>query len=83
MTSILVLVETIQCKQFRCIYRKKKNSDFFCAFFKSTLNFEHFQKKMSLIVYVFPKLQTLKNVVRQMSKKSRWTSIIFFIEKIQ
>ena len=62
---------------------KKKSSDFFCAFFKSTLNFEHFQKKMSLIVYVFPKLQTPKNVIRQMSKKFRLTSIIFFVEKFQ
>ena len=31
---------------------------------KSTLNFQHFEKKkMSLIHYVFPKLKTVKNVV--------------------
>ena len=30
-------------------------SEFFCAFFESALNFEHFQKKMTLIAYVFLK----------------------------
>ena len=33
-------------------------SDFFPAFFESAKNFEHFQKKMTLIAYVFPKLRT-------------------------
>ena len=47
-------------------------SQFFSAFFKSTLNSEHFQKKMTLIAYVFPKLPTTKNVLRQMSKSSRF-----------
>ena len=46
-------------------------SQFFSAFFKSALNFEHFQKKMTLIAYLFPKLTTTKNVLRQMSKISR------------
>ena len=45
-------------------------SQFFSEFFKSALNFEHFQKKMTLIAYVFPKLMTTKNVLRQMSKSS-------------
>ena len=44
---------------------------FLCAFFKSKSNFEHFQKKMTLIDYVFSKLRTPKNVVSLMSKKSR------------
>ena len=47
-------------------------SQFFAAFFESALNFEHFQKKMTLIAYVFPKLPTTKNVLRQMSKSSRF-----------
>ena len=47
-------------------------SQFRCAFFKSTLNSEHFQKKMTLIAYVFPKLPTTKNVLRQMSKSFRF-----------
>ena len=36
----------------------------FGPFFKSTSNFEHFQKKMTLIGYVYPKLQTPKDVAR-------------------
>ena len=46
-------------------------SDFFCAFFESPLNFEHFQTKMTLIAYVFPKLPTTKDMLRYMSKLSR------------
>ena len=37
---------------------------FFSPFFESGLNFEHFQKKMTLIAYVFPKLPTTKHVLR-------------------
>ena len=47
-------------------------SQFFSAFFESALNSEHFQKKMTLIAYVFPELPTTKNVLRQMSKSSRF-----------
>ena len=39
-------------------------SQFFSAFFESALNFEHFQKKMTLIAYAFPKLPTAKYVLR-------------------
>ena len=39
-------------------------SKFFSAFLKSTLNFEHFQKKMTLIADVFPKLPAPKKVIR-------------------
>ena len=52
--------------------KQKIFSEFFSAFFESALNFEHFQKKMLLIAYVFPKLPTTKNVLRQMSKSSRF-----------
>ena len=37
-------------------------SRFFIAFFESALNFEHFEKKMSLIAQVFLKLLTPKDV---------------------
>ena len=40
------------------------------AFFKSTSNFENFQKKMTVIAYVFLNIRTRKEVVRYMSKKS-------------
>ena len=39
-------------------------SQFFSAFLKSTLNFEHFQKKINLIADVFPKLPSAKKVIR-------------------
>ena len=44
--------------------KQKSTSNFFCAILKFTLNFEHFQKKMAIIAYVFPKLRTPKDVVR-------------------
>ena len=53
---------------------KKQNifSQFLSAFSESALNFEHFQKKRIFIAYVFPKVPTTKNVLRQMSKSSRF-----------
>ena len=56
--------------QIHLSQKRKIFSQFFSEFFKSALNFEHFQKKMTLIAYVFPKLTTTKNVLRQMSKSS-------------
>ena len=38
-----------------------KNS---CAFFQSKLNFENFQKRMTLIAYVYPILRIPNEVVR-------------------
>ena len=46
-------------------------SEFFSTFFESALNFEHFQKKIALIAYVFPELPTTKYVLRWISKNSR------------
>ena len=43
---------------------KKKIPQFLAAFFKYRLNFEQFFKKITIIAYVFPKLQTLKNVIK-------------------
>ena len=73
MTSIPLLVETIECEQLRCIYLKNKIFFFFqfyAAFFESVLNFERSQKKMNLIAYVFPKLATTKDVLRYRPKRS-------------
>ena len=58
--------------QLHLSQKQKIFSEFFSAFLKSALNFEHFQKKMTLIAYVFSKLTTTKNVLRQMSKSSRF-----------
>ena len=52
--------------------KQKIFSQFFSSVFESALNFKHFQKKMTLIAYVFPKLPTTKNVLRQMTKSSRF-----------
>ena len=45
-------------------HKEKNFSEFLCAFFKSTLNFECFQKKITAIAYAFPKSRTPKAVVR-------------------
>ena len=50
--------------------KQKTFPQFFSSFLKSSLNFERFWKKMTLIADVFPKLRTCKNMVRSMPKKS-------------
>ena len=50
--------------------KQKTFSEFFSSVCQSSLNLEHFQKKMTLIADVFPKLRTPKNMVRSMPKKS-------------
>ena len=49
--------------------KEKTFSNFFSAFLKSSLNFEHFLKKGDLIADVFPKLRTQKHLVKSMPKK--------------
>ena len=44
--------------------KRKSFSQSFSAFFKSSLNFEHSQKKVTPIANVFPKLLTLKSTIR-------------------
>ena len=44
--------------------KQKTFSEFFSPFLKSTLNFEHFEKKMTLIADVFPKLPSPKMVIK-------------------
>ena len=58
--------------QIHLSQKQNISSQFLSAFFKSALNSEHFEKKMTLIAYVFSKLPTTKNVLRQMSKCSRF-----------
>ena len=43
--------------QMHLSQKEKIFSEFFSAFSESALNFEQFQKKMTLIAYVFPKLK--------------------------
>ena len=55
------------------LFQKQKDfSKFFLAFLKSTLILNIYKKKMSFIADLLPKLRTPKNVVRYMSKKSRF-----------
>ena len=58
--------------QMHLSQKQKIFSGFFSAFFKSALSSEHYQEKMTLIAYVFPKSTTTKNVLRQMSKSSHF-----------
>ena len=58
--------------QMHLSQKQKIFSQFFSAFFESALNSEHFQQKMTVIAYVFPKLPTTKNVLIQMCKSSRF-----------
>ena len=39
-------------------------SEFFSSFFEYAFNFEHFQRKIILIAYVFPTLPNTKEVLR-------------------
>ena len=43
--------------QMHLSQKQKIFSEFFSEISGSLLNFEHFQKKMTLIAYVFPKLK--------------------------
>ena len=54
-------METIQ---MHLSQKPKIFSELFGAFFESVLNFEHFQKKITLRAYVFPKLPTTKDVLK-------------------
>ena len=44
--------------------KQKTFFEFFSQFLKSTLNFQHFRTKMTLIADVFPKLLSPKKVIR-------------------
>ena len=54
----------MQTIQMLLSQKQKVFPEFFSSFFQSALNFEHFQKKMTLIAYVFPKLPTTKDLLR-------------------
>ena len=54
----------MQTIQMHLSQKQKIFSDFFPAFFEYAINFEHFQKEMTLIAYVYPKLPTTKQMLR-------------------
>ena len=62
--SLLYRENLTQPIQVLLSQKQKTFFQFFSAFLKFTLNFEHFQKKMTLIPDVFPKLPSPKKVIR-------------------
>ena len=48
--------------------KRKTFSEFFLQFLESTSCFKHFEEKMMVIPNVFPNLQTVKILVRALSK---------------
>ena len=69
--SLISRDKWMQTIQMHLSKKQKTFSEFFSAFSESAFNFKHFQKKITLIVYVFPKLPTTKYLLRSMSKNSR------------
>ena len=62
--------DLLQPLQMQLSNKWKIFSEIFLLLLKSISIFKHFEKqKMTLIGYIFSKRQTVKNVVRQMSKK--------------
>ena len=54
----------MQTIQMHLLQKQNIFSEFFSVVLESALNFQYFQKKMTLIAYVFPKWPTTKNVLR-------------------
>ena len=77
MTSILFLTENIWRNQFGSNYLK--NEKLFLNYFLHFRNLHEIlnicEKKMTFIGDLFAKLRTPKNVVRYMSKKSRFKGL--------
>ena len=56
--------KSMQTIQMLLSQKQNLFAEFFSAFSESPLNFKHFEKKMTLIAYVFPKLPTTKDMLR-------------------
>ena len=74
MTSIVFKIARISHSQFKWNYLKneKKFLNFLIHFQKIHQILNFLKKKMMVIANVFPKLQTVKNLVRPLSKKHRF-----------
>ena len=62
--SLISKNKWMQTIQMHLSQKQSLFSEFFSSFFESALNLEIFEKKTSVIAYVFPKLPTTKDVVR-------------------
>ena len=55
------------------LFLKQKNSSrFLSPYLESKSNFKHFEKKMIIIGTLFRKLQSVKDLVKPLSKKHRF-----------
>ena len=74
MASILFKIPRIWHSQFKCYYLK--NEKLFLNFLSHFWNLHQIlyilKEKMIVIANVFPKLQTVKNLIRPLSKKRRF-----------
>ena len=75
-TRILIIILRIDGNQFKCNYLRfqKKFLGFLLHFWNSNEIFNILRIKMSLIVYIFPKLLTPKEWFFQMSKRPRFST---------
>ena len=55
--------------QMQLLLKSKTFSHFFIPFLETKSNFKHFEEKMIVILTLFRKLQNVKDLVRQLSKK--------------
>ena len=74
MTSILFGIVEIWCFLFKCNYLQNKTFflNFLFHFWSLHQILNIFKKKMNVIANVFPKLQTVKNLVKPLSRKCRF-----------
>ena len=76
--SLLYCDKLRQAIQMQLFKKRKNFSQFIFAFLKFRSNFEHFEKKMTLIAYVFPKLETpkvwLDKCLKSPASEDPWTS---------
>ena len=81
--SILFLVVRICSSLFKCNYLENKKLFLHFVFHLWSLHqiFNIFEKKMIVIAKVFPKLQTVKDLVKPLSRKHRFR-ISFYIQRI-
>ena len=72
-TNILFGIVRICSSLYKCNYLKKETfSPFFLPFMESPSNFNIFGKKMIVIANVFLILQTVKDLIKALSKKCRF-----------
>ena len=70
--SLLTRDSLRQSIQMRLSQKQQKFSSLFLRASKLVSTFNIFKKNMTLIADIFPKFRTLENMVRSMSKKSRF-----------